>query len=147
MYDEVEDGGEPPFSPRAVADWMVEYPPAYWKGRLKEVFKWSRKSPREMISWIEQQSPAIRDTVAADYTPPWKASAPDVINAVLEVADPRLRDQLFEGVFKHSYDIPLEDIEEAIAKAPLSAEQRAHILQLMADVDSRPTEDPDDEDK
>jgi hypothetical protein len=145
IYDEVEDGGEPAFSPRAVAEWMVEFPPAYWKGRLQEVFKWSRKPPREMISWVQQQSPEIRDIVAADYTPPWKATAADTLNAVLEVADPRLRDQLLEGLFRRSYDIPIEDIREAIAQAPLSAEQRAHVLQVMADVDSRPTEAPDDE--
>jgi hypothetical protein len=145
MYDEVEDGGEPAFSPRAVAEWMVEFPPGHWKGRLQEVFKWSRKPPREMISWIQQQPPEIRDIVAADYTPPWKAPATEVLNAVLEVADPRLRDQLLEGLFKRSYDTPLEDIREAIAKAPLSAEQRAHVLQVMADVDSQPTKAPDEE--
>jgi hypothetical protein len=145
IYDEVEDGGEPAFSPRAVAEWMVEFPPAYWKGRLQEVFKWSRKPPREIISWIQQQSPEIRDNVAADYTPPWKATAADTLNAVLEVADPRLRDQLLEGLFRRSYDIPLEDIRVAIAKAPLSAEQRAHVLQVMSDVNSRPTEAPEDE--
>jgi hypothetical protein len=147
IYDEVEDGGEPAFSPRAVAEWMVEFPPAYWKGRLQEVFKWSRKPPREMISWIQQQSPEIRDIVAADYTPPWKATAADALNAVLEVADPRLRDQLLEGLFRRSYDTPLQDIREAIAKAPLSGEQRAHVLQLMADVESRPAEKSNDEDK
>jgi hypothetical protein len=141
LYDEVEDGGEPAFSPRAVADWMVEYPPAYWTGRLTEVFKWSRKPPREMISWIQQQSPAIQDIVAAEYTPPWKATAPDVINAVLQVGDTRLRDELFEGFFKRSYDISLEDIEDAIAKAPLSAEQRAHVLQLKAEAESRSSDD------
>lgn len=145
IYDEVEDGGEAAFSPRAVAEWMVEFPPAYWKGRLQDVFKWSRKPPREMISWIEQQSPAIQDTVAADYTPPSKASAADVLNAVLEVRDLRLRDQLLEGVFRRSYDISLEDLQEAIAKAPLSAEQRVHVLQLMAEVNSRPIQEADDE--
>jgi hypothetical protein len=84
---------------------------------------------------------------AADYTPPWKASADDVLNAVLEVPDLRLRDQLLEGVFRRSYDIPLEDLQEAIAKAPLSAEQRAHVLQLMADIESRPAEKSDDEER
>jgi hypothetical protein len=145
MYDEVEDSGDAAYSPRAVAEWMVEFPTAYWKGRLKEVFKWSRKPPGEMISWIEKQSPAIQDLAAADYTPPWKASADDVLKAVFEVPDLRLRDQLLEGVFKRSYDIPLEDLREAIAKAPLSAEQRAHALQLMDDVESRPAEKSDDE--
>jgi hypothetical protein len=145
IYDEVEDGGDAALSPRAVAEWMVEFPPAYWKGRLQEVFKWSRKPPREMISWIEKQSPAIQNTVAADYTPPWNASAADVLNAVLEVPDLRLRDQLLEGVFRRFYDRPLEDLQEAIAKAPLSAEQRDHVLQLMADVESRPAEKSDDE--
>jgi hypothetical protein len=55
-----------------------------------------------------------------------------------------LRDQLLEGLFRRSYDIPIEDIQEAIAKAPLSAEQRAHVLQLMTDVNSRPVEDAND---
>lgn len=145
MYDEVEDSGDAAFSPRAVAEWMVEFPPDYWKGRLKDLFKWSRKPPREMISWIEKQSPAIQVVAAADYTPPWKASADDVLKAVFEVPDLRLRDHLLEGVFKRSYDIPLEDLQEAIAKAPLSAEQRAHVLQLMADVESQPAEKSDDE--
>jgi hypothetical protein len=147
MYDEVEDSGDAAFSPRAVAEWMVEFPPDYWKGRLKDLFKWSRKPPREMISWIEKQSPAIQVVAAADYTPPWKASADDVLKAVFEVPDLRLRDQLLEGVFRRSYDIPLEDLQEAIAKAPLSAEQRAHVLQLMADIESRPAEKSDDEER
>jgi hypothetical protein len=141
IYDEVEYGGDPAFSPRALADWMVQYPPAYWKGRLEDVFKWSRRPPEEMISWIQQQPPAVRDIVAAEYTPPWKATAPDVIKAVLQVGDARLRDQLFEGFFKRSYDISLEDIEDAIAKAPLSAEQRAYLLQLKAKVESRLRDD------
>jgi hypothetical protein len=145
LYDEIGDGGEPAFSPRAVAEWMVEFPPAYWKGRLKDVFKWSGKPPQEMISWVEQQSPAIRDAVAAEYTPPRETPAADALGAVLQVADPRLREQLLEALFKRSYDAPAEDMREAVSKAPLSAEQRAHVLQLMADVESRPIEDAADE--
>jgi hypothetical protein len=145
IYDEVEDGGEPAFTPRAVAEWMIEFPPGYWKGRLQEVFRWSGKPPREIISWIEQQSPVIRDIVAADYTPPQKASAADTLSAVLQVADSRLRDQLLEGFFKRSHDTPLKDIREAIAKAPVSAEQSAHFLQMMAEINSRSAEGAEDE--
>jgi hypothetical protein len=144
IYDEVEDGGEPAFAPRSVADWMAKFPPDYWKGRMKDVFKWSRKAPREMVSWVEQQPAAIRDAVAAEYTPPWKSSADDALGAVLQVGDLRLRDQLLEALFKHWYDAPREDMQEAISKAPLSTEQRAHVLQVMTDVNSRPTGDVDE---
>jgi len=144
MYDEVEDSGEVAFSPRAVAEWMVKFPPAYWKGRLKDLFNWSGKPPREMISWIQEQPPEIQDIVAADYTPPRKATAADSLGAVLQVADARLRDQLLEALFKRS-ESPDEDMVDAISKAPLSAEQRAHVLQLKAEVDARPNDGPVDD--
>jgi hypothetical protein len=140
MYDEVEDGGDPNLSPRATADWMVEFPPAYWKGRLQDVFRWSRKPPQEMISWIEQQPPSIRDVVAAEYTPPFESSRVDAFNAILKVTDPLLRDQLLEAIFPGSAE-GIDDLHDAIANAPLSVEQRAHIEQLRAEVDARPRED------
>jgi hypothetical protein len=140
MYDEVEDSGDPNFSPRATADWMVEFPPAYWKGRLKDVFRWSHKPPREMISWIEQQSPSIRAAVAAEYAPPMDSSAADAFGAILQVADLRLRDQLLEALFRRVAG-PIDDLKDAMANAPLSAEQRAHILQLRGEVEARPSED------
>ena len=143
MYDEVEDSGDPNFSPRATADWMVEFPPAYWKGRLKDVFRWSRQPPQEMIKWIEQQPPSIRDLVAAEYTPPFESSAVDAFNAILKVTDPRLRDQLLEAIFPRSGE-GIDDLHGAIANAPLSVEQRTHILQLRAEVDARPRQDEEE---
>jgi hypothetical protein len=139
MYDEVEDGGDSKSSPRATADWMVEFSPAYWKGRLKDVFRWSRKPPQEMISWVEQQPPSIRDLVAAEYTPPFDTSLVDAFNAILKVTDPQLRDQLLKAILPRS-DEGIDDLHDVIAKAPLSVEQRAHILQLRAEVDARPRE-------
>jgi hypothetical protein len=143
MYDEVEDGGDPNSSPRATADWMIEFPSAYWKGRLKDVFRWSGKPPQEMISWIEGQPPSIRDLVAAEYTPPFGSSAVDAFNAILKVADPRLRDQLLKATLPRSGE-GIDDLHDAIANAPLSVEQRAHILQLRAEVDARPREDQEE---
>lgn len=144
IYDEVEDGGDPAFDPRAVADWMVEFPVAYWKGQLRDLFKWSRNHPQGMIEWVEKQPPAIRDAVAAEYTPPWRTPVADVLGMILQVPDQQLRDQLLQALFAHT-DGPVEDMQKAIAKAPLSAEQRAHLLELKADAEARPGDNTDDE--
>jgi len=144
FYDEVEESGEPALAPRAIAEWMVEFPPAYWKGRLKEVFKRSQKPPREMISWVEQQPLAIQDAVAAEYTPPSETPAVDGLGAVLQVADPGLRDQMLAALFRHA-EASSDEFRDAIAKAPLSTEQREHVLEVLANVESQPNDLPDEE--
>ena len=144
ILDEVEDGGDPTLSPRAVGEWMVEYPPAYWKGRLKELFKWSRRHPQEMIEWVEQQPLEIRDAVAAEYMPPYEMPAPDALGAVLRVSDPSLRDQMLAALYRHA-EATSGELRNAIATAPLSTEQREHLLGILANVESQSNDPPAEE--
>ena len=72
LLGEEEDTGEPKSTPRVLGDWLTEFPPAYWKGTLGQVFKWSRTAPETMLAWVEQQPLAIREAVAAEYTPPFQ---------------------------------------------------------------------------
>jgi hypothetical protein len=129
IFGDEEETGETRFTPRAVGEWMIEFPPAYWKGTMAEIFMYSRK-PQEMLSWIEQQPLAIREALAAEYRPSYKASASDTIHHVLQVADPRLRDQLLRGLVNH-LDATLGDIRTAISTAALSQEQKNHALQIV----------------
>lgn len=143
IYDEVEDSGDPTFSPRAVAEWMVEYPPTYWKGRLRDLFKSSKRHPQQMIEWLEQQPLETRDTVAAEYTPPYDMPAPDALGAVLRASDPRLRDQMLTALFRHVQT--WREFRDAIATAPLSTEQRDHVLAVLANIEAQPNDPPDEE--
>jgi hypothetical protein len=135
ILGEEEDTGEPKSTPRAFGNWLTEFPPSYWKGTLGQVFKWSRKPPEAMLAWIEQQPLAIREDVAAEYTPPFQKKPAEVLMPVLQVSDPLLRDQLLRAFFKHMDAVP-DEARAALTTAPISAEQKNHVLQIIAAVEA-----------
>ena len=135
IFREEEETGEPKLSPRVLGDWLMEFPPAYWKGTLEQVFKWSRKAPEAMLAWIEQQPLAIREDVAAEYTPPFQKKTAEALTPVLQVSDPLLRDQLLRAFFEHMDAVP-DEARAALANAPISAEQKNHVLQIIAAVEA-----------
>jgi hypothetical protein len=129
-----EETGDREFTPRALGAWLTQFPPAYWQGTLGEIFKWSKKAPETMLIWIQQQDPAIRAAVAAEYTPPFQKKTAEALMPVLQVPDPLLRDQLLRAVFKHMDGLPA-DARAALTAAPISAEQKNHALQILAAVE------------
>ena len=140
ILGEEEETGEPKLTPRALGDWLTKFPPAYWEGRLTEIFKWSRKSPEAMLAWIEQQPLAIREAVAAEYTPPFQKKTPEALMPVLQVSDLLLRDQLLRAFFKHMDAVP-DEARAALTTAPISAEQKHHVLQIIAAVEAEKDHD------
>ena len=142
-YYEEEEMGEPKLSPPAVRDWMVQFPPAYWKNTLRSVFQSSNKPPEEAISWIEQQAPEIRDAVAAEYEPPYQRPLSETLPSILRVADSRLRDQLVTAVFKNS-QFTGKDLDDALAAAAISAEQENHVLEILAHVNAEANQETDE---
>jgi hypothetical protein len=133
LFFDVEENGELEVSGEAVRDWMVEFPPAYWKGTLSETFKWTRKPTREILAWIERQPLAVRGAVAAEYVPATDSSTADVIVPVLELNDQPLREELLISVLKNAF---LGDVGDTLASAPISAEQRDYVLRLIARVEA-----------
>lgn len=140
ILGEEEETGEPKSTPRAVGDWLTEFPPAYWKGTLGQIFKWSRNAPEAMLVWIEQQPLAIREAVAAEYTPSFQKKTSEALMPVLQVSNPLLRDQLLRAFFKHMDAVP-DEARSALATAPISAEQRNHVLQIIAAVEAEQNQD------
>ena len=140
ILGEEEDTGEPKSTPRALGNWLTGFPPAYWKGTLGEIFKWSRTAPEVMLAWVEQQPLAIREDVAAEYTPSFQKKMPEALMPVLQVSDPLLRDQLLRAFFKHM-DAPLDDARAVVATAPISTEQKNHALQIIAAAEAEKDQD------
>jgi hypothetical protein len=143
LYYEEEEMGEPKLSPGVMRDWMVQFPPAYWKDTLRSVFQSSNKPPEEAISWIEQLAPEIRDAVAAEYEPPYSRPLSQTLPSILRVADSRLRDQLVTAVFRNS-QFTAKDLDDALAAAAISAEQKNHVLKILAHVNAEPNRETDD---
>jgi len=135
IFGEEEDTGEPKRTPLAVADWVTQFPPQYWEGTLTSIFKWSKKAPEFMLTWIAQQPLTIRQEIAAEYTPPFQMKTPEALGPVLQVADPTLRDQLLKGMFKHM-DAVLDEARTAVRTAAITPEQENHVLQIIAAVDA-----------
>lgn len=126
-----EDTGETLLTPRAIASWMMEFPPAYWKGALGRLFGFSGSGADDMVSWIEQQPPSIREVVAAEFTVSFETSPSKAIMRVLGVADPTLRDQLFRAMLKNGGP-DFDETRATITSAPISFEQKNHLLQIVA---------------
>jgi hypothetical protein len=141
VVGEAEVTGEPRWSPQALRDWMVEFPPAYWKESLSWTFEWTRRPAREILSWIEQQPAAIRSAVAAEYVPTHDMSTADTIIPVLELADPQLRDELLIALFRNAGG-DRGVLQEQLAAAAISAEEKDHLFRLMAQVDAENTAGP-----
>jgi hypothetical protein len=132
LLDE-EDTGDAAFTPRAIASWMVEFPPAYWKGALGGLFISDAKGAANMLSWIQQLPPGVRAAAADEYSAPFAKSPLEKMMPVLQVPDPVLRDQLLRGIVKNE-SLSFDEAKAAIATAAISSEQKRHFLQLVAEV-------------
>jgi hypothetical protein len=135
ILGEEENTGDPERTPRAVSDWVTQFPPEYWKGTLTSIFERSKKAPDAVLAWIEQQPPTIRQKVAAEYTHPFQVKTPEALGPVLRVADPSLRDQLLKAMFKHM-DAVLDEARTAVRSMTISPEQKDHVMQIIAAVEA-----------
>ena len=88
-----------------------------------------------MLAWVEQQPLAIREAVAAEYTPQFEKKVTEALTPVLQVSDPLLRDQLLRAFFEHMDAVP-DDARAALTTAPISAEQKNHGLQIIEAVEA-----------
>jgi hypothetical protein len=127
-----EETGEPERTPRAIADWMTQFPPAYWRGHLSEVLHyWDHVPPQEVFSWIEQQPSAIQDAVAAEYKIGVGDQVVDVVSALLQYGNTDLRNHLFMAMFQNSAS-DIGQMKEAIAGSSLATAQKEEALQFAA---------------
>ena len=134
-FGTAEETGEPDCTPRAVADWMSQFPPTYWHEHLSGVFAtWTEDPPQEVFSWIEQQPAEIQDALAAEYKLPTGKPAVETVTAVLQFARTDLRDRLLAAMFQHAGGSAWQVVEE-IKKSSLPAEQKRHVLEIAAKVD------------
>jgi hypothetical protein len=131
-FGTAEETGEPDRTPRAIADWMVQFPPKYWRGHLAEVFDhWNDGAQQELFAWIEQQPPAIRSAVAAEYKMPVGGKVVDVVSTLLQYGNLELRDQLFVALFQNSAS-NLDQMKKAIVGSTLPVSQKDFVLQFVA---------------
>ena len=126
-----EETGDPERTPRAVADWMVQFPSEYWRGHLAEVLDhWNNVPPEEVFSWIEQQPPGIRRDVAAEYKID-DDHAVEVVSALMRYSNTDLRDQLAFALFKNSGS-GLTQMKEAIVNSSIPSAQKKYVLEIAA---------------
>lgn len=131
-FGTAEETGEPDRTPRAIADWMVQFPPKYWRGHLAEVFDhWNDGAQPELFAWIEQQPPALRSAVAAEYKMPVGGKVVDVVSTLLQYGNLELRDQLFVALFQNSAS-HIDQMKEAIVGSTLPVTQKDFVLQFVA---------------
>jgi hypothetical protein len=133
ILSEEEDSGDLLFTPHAIASWMVEFPPAYWKGALGGLFGNDAKGAADLLAWIQQSPPDVREAAAAEYSAPFDQPAPEKLAPVLQVADSVLRDQLFRAMIKNQ-SLDFDEATIAVSNAALSPEQKRHFFQIIAAV-------------
>ena len=139
LGDEKETG-DTALTPQTVGSWIIQFPPSYWHEALGRLFRFSWGNAGEMLSWIQQQPPSIRETVAAEYEAPFADSPFEKIMPVLHVADPVLRDQLLKAMLnKESVDF--DEATTAVTNAPISSEQKKHFLGIIAAVKNEKDQD------
>ena len=134
-FGTAEETGEPELTPRAVADWMTQFPAACWREHLSDVLGcWSDVPPQEVFSWIAQQPAAIQSAVAAEYRKPTGKGTVETVSAVFQFARIDLRDQLLAAMFKNSFaDASL--MMEEIRNSFLPTDQKQRVLEIAAKVD------------
>lgn len=133
LGDEKETG-DTVFTQRAVASWLIEFPPEYWKGTIGGIFG-ATGGADDMLEWIQQLPPDRRELVADEYNPPYFNSTFEKITGVLQVPDPILRDKLFRAALRN-YDQTLREAREAIGITALTSEQKNYFLQIIAAVEA-----------
>lgn len=132
-----EDTGDAAITPRAIASWMTEFPPAYWRGALSGLFTFSGA---DMLSWIEQLPPGVREAAAAEYAAPSEKSPSEKVLPVLQAADPILRDQLLRAMV-NNFSLGFDEATIALSTAPISLEQKHHLLQIIAAAKAKKDQD------
>jgi hypothetical protein len=145
-FGTAEQTGEPERTARAIADWIIQFPPALWKGTLSRTFEsWAYSPPEEVFAWIQQQPPEIRDSVAAEYSMP-RGDKPkaETISALLQIADTKLRDQLLTAMFRNS-DRSVDELKDSLDTALVSPAQKEHVLQIIAAVQKEKESDQGNE--
>lgn len=136
IVETAEGAGEPNLTSRAAGDWMTQFPPAYWNGALSSVFEWwTEGSPQEVFAWIEQQPPALRELVAAEYKKPFKKPTAEAVAPILQIADSNFRDQLLTALFKH-LDEGTNQVRDSIAASSLPPAEKDYVLQIFAKVEA-----------
>jgi hypothetical protein len=135
-FGTAEETGEPDLTPRAVADWMTQFPPAYWHEHLSGVLSyWNAGPPQEVLSWIQQQPAEIQNAVAAEYTLSGTEDTVKTVTALWQLARPDLRDRLLAAMFHNSSSSAWQMVEE-IKKSSLPVEQKQHVLEIAAQVEN-----------
>jgi hypothetical protein len=137
---EEEDTGDAALTPRAIASWMTEFPPAYWAGALTGPFTFSAIGRAEMLPWIEQLPPGVREAAAAEYAAPIGVSPSEKIMPVLQVADVVLRDQLLRAMVTN-LSLGFDEATIAVNTAPISSEQKQRFLQIIAAAKAKKIQD------
>jgi hypothetical protein len=128
---EEEDTGDAAFAPRAIATWMTEFPPAYWEGSLGRLFGSDATGAANMLVWIQQLPPSVRDAAASEYWAPSDGSPSEKVSPVLQVPDPQLRDELVRALIKNQ-SLEVDEATTALNSALISFEQKQHLLQIVA---------------
>jgi hypothetical protein len=131
-----ESTGDAATTPQAIASWMTEFPPAYWQGAVGSLFGNDETASADLLSWIQQQPPGIREAAAGEYFAPSDKSPSEKIAPILLVADPVLRDRLL-GALVTNQSLDFDEATAAVSNAPLSVEQRRHLLEIVAAAKAR----------
>jgi hypothetical protein len=131
-----EDSGDATMTPRAIASWMIEFPPAYWQGAVGRLFGNDERASADLLSWIQQSAPGVREAAAGEYFAAFDKSPSEKIAPVLQVADPVLRDRLFSAMMENR-SLEFDEARTAATEAPLSLEQKRHFLEIVAAAKAR----------
>lgn len=119
--------------PRAVTEWITEFPVQYWEGTLGARLKqWAGEDLDGLLTWMTQQEAAVRDAVAGDFELPHDASLDESARRVLNLGDPNLRDRLLPALFRN---VTEEAARETILQSNLSPAQKQHMLTLVQQAD------------
>ncbi|MEY2483520.1 MAG: hypothetical protein QOK24_2048 [Verrucomicrobiota bacterium] len=135
LLDE-EATGDAAMTPQAIASWMIEFPPAYWQGALGRLFGNDERASADLLSWIQQSPPGVREAVADEYFAAFDKSPSEKIAPILQVADPVLRDRLL-GALVNNQSLDFDEAKTAVSNAPLSVEQKRHFLEIVAAAKAR----------
>jgi hypothetical protein len=119
--------------PRSMTEWITQYPAQYWQGTLGSRLEfWAQRDLDDLLGWLTQQPAPIREAVAADFQVPHEASFEDFAHRIFNITDSALRDQLLRTVVSNRLDFG--EATAAVTNAPLSIEQKKHLLQIIAAV-------------
>lgn len=120
QFGTAEETGEADSTPRAVADWMVQFPPEYWRGHMAHVLDhWSEGWPQKIFSWVERQPVEIRNEIANEFQRPVSMPTIETVTAISNHAAPDLRERLLRAMFQHAGSGQWQ-MEEEITKSSLT---------------------------